>query len=380
MSARTPRPVLIVTPWYLPSVGGVAEVAERLRLGLRREGIATHVLVTQGNRGPELVDEERSVWHFHIPSTWFGSGTIKSLLGQLVRGPIALLRLARLIRAVEARNVIVLYPIGFSWPFLFLRRLLGIRLITSVHGNDLERIDQHPPPLRRLQRRVLAQSDAVIACAPHLADKAREIVGRADLSITVIPNGVDLDRFRPAPAEHSREGEGPRLLHISNFASKKRTPDIVTAFSRASLPPTTVLTMVGDGPERAPTEELARNLGLTSERVRFAGTQADVLPYFWNADAFVLASDSEGAPLVLLESMAAGVPWVSTPWGAAADLPSGECGLAVPIGDIEALGQALEQILRSQETRERMAQRCRQIAEERYSIDAYIRRHVALLE
>lgn len=379
MMFRSPRPVLIVTPWYPPSVGGVAQVAERLRKGLGRAGIASHVLVTLEKSGLELVDPERSVWHYRIPSIRHESGRVKSVAGHYLRGPLVLFRLIRLIRNLDIGNVIMLYPLGFGWPFVSLSRRLGLRLITSVHGNDVERFDHHTQPLQRLQRRTLAESDHIVACAPHLAKTARALVPEAELAVTVIPNGVDIDYFVPAPEGHSRDQDQPSLLHISNFAAKKRTCDIVEAFSRADLPATTTLTMVGDGPERARTEELAQRMGM-AKRVRFPGAQDDVRPYFRDADALILASDSEGAPLVLLEAMASGVPWISTPWGAAADLPSGECGLVVPIGGIDALAEAMEEMIRNPEAREQMARRGREAAEAHYSIDVYIRRHVELLK
>jgi len=378
MTPQSRRPVLIVSPWYLPTVGGVAQVAERLRAGLRGAGIESHVLVTHGKSGPELVDEDRGIWHYRIPSNWHANGTKKSLAGHCIRGPQVLFRLTRLIRRLEIGNVILLYPLGFSWPFLSLSRTLGLRLITSIHGNDVERFDEYAPTLKRLQRRILEKSDVVVACAPHLAETSRGLVQGGELAVTVIPNGVDIDHFVPACETHARDRQGLSLLHVSNFATKKRTGDIVEAFSRASLPPATTLTMVGDGHDRVHAEELARRLGVV-ERVRFTGATDDVRPFFRDADAFVLASDSEGAPLVLVESMASGLPWISTPWGAAADFPSGECGLVVPIGNVDALADAMEEMLANPEAREQMARRGRVAAEELYSIDEYIRRHIELL-
>jgi len=104
-----------------------------------------------------------------------------------------------------------------------------------------------------------------------------------------------------------------------------------------------------------------------------------VRPYLWNADVFVLASDEESGPLALLEAMACGLPWVATPWGVAAMLPAGECGLTVPCRSPQALARALSELLNDPARRKAMGIRARARAEAEFEIGWYINAHIALL-
>ena len=123
----------------------------------------------------------------------------------------------------------------------------------------------------------------------------------------------------------------------------------------------------------------ARELGV-DDRVDFPGALLDVRPALQRADIFVLASEFEGgAPNVLLEAMACGIPWVSTPWGVTQELPRGECGLVVPVGAIGEMANALEALMLDPDMRVCMGQSCRRIAVERYSELQHILRYAEVL-
>jgi glycosyltransferase involved in cell wall biosynthesis len=272
----------------------------------------------------------------------------------------------------------LIYPIGYAWLFVLLRRMTGVRLIASLHGNDVTKIGTYQAPLRWLIRQVLEQSDAIIACANHLVIKAQEICSGRALSIQLIPNCVDSSHFVPPPATHVRADSRPTFVHVSNYASKKRTVDIIEAFADERIPSDARLIMVGDGPDRAAATERAGALGV-SERVDFVGAQKDVRPFLWDADVFVLASDDEGAPLALLEAMACGLPWVSTAWGPAAMLPPGECGIVVPPRSPDRLAEAMAQLIRDHRSRHDMARRARYRAENDFPEWKYVDRHLELI-
>jgi glycosyltransferase involved in cell wall biosynthesis len=371
-------PILVVSPWYPTALGGVTEVAERLRVGLGKAGVDVHLLVAEGGR--ELVRDPsaENIWSVQIPSYLFQSLGPRALAGSAWRSPPTVRRIRRFVREKGFRVAVLLYPIEFIWPFVLLRRTEGLRIVTSLHGNDVECFADYPPQLRWLVRQGLRLSDSVVVCASHLARISQEICPEVRLPTRLIPNGVDVERFTPPPPGHRRGDPAPTVVHVSNFAPKKRTGDIVDAFARADLPPGARLVMVGDGPTLAGTREKARGMGV-AERVEFVGIQSDIRPFLWDADVFALASDSEGAPLVLLEAMACGVPWVSTAWGAAADLPPGECGLVVPAGAPEHFSQALSRILHDHEDRRRMSRRARERAVADYSLEAYVDEHVRVL-
>jgi glycosyltransferase involved in cell wall biosynthesis len=230
--------------------------------------------------------------------------------------------------------------------------------------------------LRWLTRRVLLTADAITVCAKHLAEEAQRIAGR-ELDIKLITNCVDIQYFLPAP-EPAENRDHATLVHISNFNPKKKTTDIVEAFALAQISDSSRLVMVGNGPDYEATRELAKSLGI-ADRVNFAGAQKDVRPFLKEADLFVLASDDEGAPLVLLEAMASGLPWVSTPWGAAAILPPGECGLVVPANSPKKLAAAITELINDPERRFSMAKRGRQRAESDFSETTYVEEHCRVI-
>ena len=122
----------------------------------------------------------------------------------------------------------------------------------------------------------------------------------------------------------------------------------------------------------------AIELGL-GQRVEFVGKQADVRPFLWQADLFILASEDEGAPLVLLEAMACGLPWVSTPWGVAATLPPGECGLVVPPRSPSVLAEAMAELVNDPKRCSEMGLRGRRRAETDFTVQRYLDAHLKLI-
>jgi glycosyltransferase involved in cell wall biosynthesis len=276
------------------------------------------------------------------------------------------------------RTVILIYLTESGWPFLILSHLLGLRLMVSLHGNDVIKYGDYPRLLRWYLRRVLRDAEHIIVCADHLAREVNKILPGEQLPIGLIPNCVNSKHFLVPPANVRKPCSPPTLVHVSNFAPKKRTLDIIEAFANSAVPADARLIMVGDGPNLKATIEHAQNLRV-DDRVAFVGTQEDVRPYLWQADLFVLASDSEGDPLVLLEAMACGLPWVSTAWGAAASLPPGECGLVVPHRSPHKLAAAIAELINDPERLHAMGRQGRYRAEVDFGENKYLESHLQLI-
>lgn len=377
----TVGPVLLVTPWYRPDVGGVAEVAERLHRTLTKAGVVTHTLVCEAENWHHIEAHPTvaNVWRFRVPSYAFYRLGVRNIAATLIRGPLAFWQILRFVRSHQIRTLILLFPIEYTWPFLLLRYTRDIRLITSCHGSDITKYDIQPSLLRWLFRRVLRGSDAITVVADHLAEQAQKLFPDNLLPIRLIPNCVDINHFAPPPTSFSRLNTRPTLVHVSNFAPTKRTLDIIKAFAIARIPPESRLIMVGAGHDLEAAIERARSLGV-DHCVEFVGSQKDVRPYLWQADLFVLASDDEGAPLVLLEAMACGLPWISTPWGAAAVLPPGECGVVVPSRSPDRLAIAMAELINDPQHRRAMGLQGRQRAEIDFGEDKYVDSHLQLIQ
>lgn len=374
------RGVLLVSPWYRPVVGGVVEVADRLFRLMNAAGVQTHLMVCNRRNRPYIQADpaQARLWHAWVPAGAFCRPTARSVLGLARHANSALRSLEEFIVSHEIGTVMLLFPIENAWPFIWLKRRLGLRLISSYHGNDICKYATYARPARWLCRKLLSSADALTACAPHLATLIGEVAGRP-LPVEIIGNCVDGSRFTLPPPDFVREDPWPTFLHMSNFSPKKRVLDIVQAFADPRIPGDSRLVMVGDGSHHAQAVKLAGDLGL-GERVRFVGSQKDVRPFLWSADIFLLASDDEGAPLALLEAMACGLPYVSTPWGVAAEAEPGLCGLVVPIRSPWQLAGAMASLIRDRARCRQMGLRGRRLVESRFTQQAYVGRHLNLIK
>lgn len=160
--------------------------------------------------------------------------------------------------------------------------------------------------------------------------------------ITVLRNGVDLDRFGPRDRSAIRaklELHGAVWLTVGNLVELK---GVNIAIEALELLPDITLLIAGDGPEEPVLRRLVEGLGLEA-RVRFLGAvpQADLCSYYNAADALVLASSREGMPNVVLEALASGTPVVATSVGGVPELITApEAGELMQKRHPEALAQA----------------------------------------
>ncbi|MGB9880934.1 MAG: glycosyltransferase, partial [Anaerolineae bacterium] len=137
------------------------------------------------------------------------------------------------------------------------------------------------------------------------------------------------------------------LLTVALLHPKKGIPHLLEALAilRAKRSDF-LLDIVGDGPHRAEYEELARRLGL-QDLVRFHGlkTKPEVAEFMRRADLFVLPSEWENLPCVIIEAMASGLPVVATSVGGIPEMVNDEVGRLVPPKDAGALAEAVTDVL-----------------------------------
>jgi glycosyltransferase involved in cell wall biosynthesis len=222
----------------------------------------------------------------------------------------------------------------------------------------------------RLATHVVAVSEAVGETSVQL--------GAPRDRVTVIPNGVDVDRFAGRDVDPAvRDGDGaPVVGSVGCLAARKDYPTLLEALAllkgrgrrfRAVL--------VGDGKERPDLERRVEELGLR-ERVHFLGERPDVERLLPGMDVFVLSSREEGIPNALLEAMAAARPAVATAVGGTPEvLEDGRTGWLVPPGDPRALAAALDMALTDRAEAERRGAAAQRATRERMSIDVMVGRH-----
>ncbi|HWU95403.1 MAG TPA: glycosyltransferase [Sphingomonas sp.] len=230
-----------------------------------------------------------------------------------------------------------------------MKLLLGDRCppVLVKISNDLERRDL-PRVIRpayrwwlRIQGSVL---DGFVAiAAPMLAEIERELA-LPDNRVTVIPDpALSEDELHAlAGARSARDTKGGcRFLTIGRLATQKNQMLLLEAFARHAWAQDT-LVIAGDGPERDRLIRQVDALGLHSQ-VRFVGHVDEVLALYAEADVFVLSSNYEGAPAVILEALAAGLPIAATNCCVSMEWLTGygQFGVLAPPGEPDALSDAM---------------------------------------
>ncbi len=157
--------------------------------------------------------------------------------------------------------------------------------------------------------------------------------------IVRVYNGVA--PLEPAPPVEAEPGAFV-LLFVGRLAAVKDLSTMLRAFALAiRREPRLRLWIVGDGEIRPVLEQLALGLDL-QERVRFWGQRLDTPTFYAAANCFVMSSLSEGLPMSLLQSMASGLPAIVTAVGGMEEVVSlSRGGLRVPVGDVDAMAEAM---------------------------------------
>lgn len=197
-----------------------------------------------------------------------------------------------------------------------------------------------------------------------VSESTREDLVRRGLDgadITVIRNGVELDRLRPAAARFDE----PTIVYLGRLKRYKRVDLVLHAVARLVRRGVDVRMIVaGKGDARGQLEQTAARLGIGG-RVRFAGfvsekQKTELLARSW---VHVLTSPREGWGIASVEASACGTPSVvSDSPGLRETVRHGETGVIVPHGDIDALAGALERVMEP-ERRDRMGGAARKMAE-----------------
>lgn len=225
-------------------------------------------------------------------------------------------RLAQMLRSgykVDLIDAHYFYPDGVA--AVWLGREFNLPVVVTARGSDLTLLPQFRVP-RHLIKTAAAKADGLITVCEALKAPLVEL-GVAPARVTVLRNGVDLDRFRPGDrgAARARLGFNRRTLgSVGHLIERKGHHHIIRALPQM---PETDLVIAGAGPEHKSLLHLAEELGVAG-RVRFLGNlDQSLLPELYTAlDALVLASSREGWANVLLEAMACGTPVVaSSVWG-----------------------------------------------------------------
>jgi glycosyltransferase involved in cell wall biosynthesis len=207
--------------------------------------------------------------------------------------------------------------------------------------------------LHPLERWMYSRYAAVACASDAIAASLREWIPSIDSKITVIQNGIDVQKFQHAkPASRISVGISNRnciLLYVASLQPRKDHINLLHAMAHIS---DADLVLVGDGELRARLERLAETLGI-ARRVHFLGCREDVAELLKMADIYVHPPAFEGFGIAALEAMAAGKPIVATNVPGLAQVVSGVAVL-VPPSDPATLAAQVSALVKSRENQERL--------------------------
>ncbi|TSD03040.1 MAG: Glycosyl transferase, group 1 [Parcubacteria group bacterium Athens0714_26] len=174
--------------------------------------------------------------------------------------------------------------------------------------------------------------------------------------IKVMPNWIDVEKVRERQVMYDRNkllkqlkiNSGEKIILFAHRLSRRKgahyLPEILKKLEKENI----ILIVVGDGPERGDIESRIKNYEL-SEKARFLGwrPQNEVLEYFTIADLFIMPSEEEGFPHVLLEAMASGTPFVAFDVGGVKEITPPEIhSFVVSPGNIISFVDRIKELLR----------------------------------
>lgn len=257
-------------------------------------------------------------------------------------------------------------------------RSLGIPVVLTAHGWSFT---PGVAPLSATMYRLIERSAGPLAAKiitvsefdRRLALEAG--VSTADRLVTVY-NGID-----DVPlALRAEPGRRPvRLIMVARFGAQKDHPTLFRALAGLTDEPWE-LDLVGDGPQMPQAKAMAGSLGL-GDRIRFLGQRKDVGELLANAQVSVLATNWEGFPLSILESMRAGLPMVATDVaGVAESVTDGESGYLVPRGDADLLRDRIRRLLSDGELRQQLGASGRARYERDFTLTEFVRHTLAVYE
>ncbi len=236
--------------------------------------------------------------------------------------------------------------------------------------------------LPALVKRHYPMADAIVAVSDGVADELAQHTGLPRAQIVTIHNAVVSDAVlakAAAPVPHPWFGESqpPVILGVGRLTAQKDFPTLVRAFARvrSQLPARLVIVGEGKPDARAELTRLAAELGC-AEDLSLPGFTHNPFCYMARAGVFVLSSQHEGLPGVLIQALACGAAVVSTdcPSGPREILEGGRHGRLVPVGDDVAMAAAILSELRERSSRSESVARGRQ-----FSVDRAVDRYLALL-
>jgi len=353
---------------YTPDVGGLAISGERLVRSLASAGHSVRVFAPTLNLSPS---EKRTL----------GSGSLRvTRFGARKRVDDTLVDWFELIQEEHKREPFDLLHAYFlpqaGFVGTFAGKYLDVPSVVSARGNDLERAIFDPARIAHILY-ALQHASAVTTNANELAKKARALV--SGLDVTVIPNGVDTQHFKPVHRNNAL-AESLELIKatrgVIGFAGelreKKGLRPLLTAYAQVNQRQPATLLIAGDiraGEDRQIFDEF--KLSNPGAQVIITGfvSPNDLPAYYSLMDVFVHPSLRDGLPNALLEAMACEKAVIATPVGGIVDAVTDcENGKLVSTNDAGELANTIHDLLVDENLRKKLGSAARQATMNKFTL------------
>jgi N-acetyl-alpha-D-glucosaminyl L-malate synthase BshA len=362
------------------SVGGSGVVATELATSLAARGHEVHVLSS------DIPFRLRQEWrHVRVHR-------VDTPAYPLFREPQYVLSLSTSIVSVARAHQLDIVHAHYAVPHAacayLARQILAStgaavpKIVTTLHGTDITLVGSDPSYTETVAF-CIEQSDGVTAVSESLRADTYRHLGIAS-PIEVIPNFLDCTRYapRPDPALRARLCPPDRydglLLHVSNLRPVKRLDAVVDVFTRVRAQRRVKLVIVGDGPERSRTVQLAAEAGLT-DHLEILGEQDDVRALLSSADVFLLPSAQESFGLAALEAMACELPVIASRVGGLPEvIDDGVTGFLFAPEDTAGMATAAVALLDDPARRASIGRAARASVVERFCDGAIVPQYEAL--
>lgn len=283
-----------------------------------------------------------------------------SIILYFVKSTAYAMRLARKKR-FDVSVVFFAFPSGIT--ALLMKILFRIPYIISLRGSDVpgfnERFTYLYPILRPIFRLIIQNSVRVVANSDDL--KALAMESGIKKKVEVIPNGVDVDFFKPAKTKKNKDAVV--FLTVARLIKRKALDVLIRSASKIKSDIPFEVQIVGDGDERKNLKNIAKETHIAN-RIKFLGEvgREKINKVYQGADVFVLSSKNEGMSNALLEAMASGLPIISTMTGGVSSNLKNNF-LLVKVNDEKGLTDKMEELLENGPLRSKMAEKSRALAE-----------------
>jgi len=324
--------VALVTPHLGP--GGAESVLYEIASALCSDRFECLLVATQSRD-----DRWMSKWHERIPHIYD--------LGKIVTPERMIAALCSIVYNWRCDYLLIQNSLyGYSALPHIKKLLPEIKIFDMIHSVD-EAWDQVASTSA-----VASHIDLRIALSESVRDRLLGI-GTPESKIVLAPNGVNLDRFHPAPLNsHPTK----TILFAARLNAVKRpllVADIARALSTLRPQRDFRFIVAGDGPERTHMERRVHKLGL-SAAFEFRGHVDDLAPLYAASEVVLLPSRSEGVPLVILEALASARPVVASNVGSIPEVLDSSCGILIDQPDPAQFARAIDSLLNQPEICEKM--------------------------